>query len=202
MPCDELPDDLKTLWKEAEMDRSIYSPNQLRAEAEKMQAKRRKDNLILSAVFSSAVASYAFFLFYFHNTLTLVGSGLAVVAFGYLVVDVLVRRARALPDPGETDGLRFYRAELERKRNWHRGIPWRFMMLSLPLILVSLGLGQVFAKISPIIPPLIWGWTLFLLVLLWVLGPAKHRKLARKYQERVDRLDSTAKSDLGTGPTG
>jgi len=193
MPCDDLPDDLKILWKEAGMDRPVFAPDQLRAEAEKLQAKRRRDYLVLSAAFASALASYAFFVFYFHNTLTRVGSSLAVLVFGYLAIDTLVKRARVLPGLGETDGLRFYRSELERKRNWHRGIPRRLLMLSVPVILVSLGLAQFFAKVSPFIPPVIWSWSVFLLVLLGIWGPAKHRKLARKYQDRIDRLDSAVR---------
>jgi len=193
MPCDNLPDDLKILWKETGMERPMFSPDQLRAEAEKLQAKRRRDDLVLSGAFGSALASYVFFVFYFHNTLTRVGSSLAVLVFGYLAIDALVARARPLPDLAETDGFRFYRAELERKRNWHRGIAWRFLTLLVPVILVSLGLAQFFAKVSPFIPPVMWSWAVFLLVLLGIWAPAKHRKQARKYQDRIDRLDSAAR---------
>ena len=194
MPCDELPDDLKILWKETVMDRPIFSPHQLRAEAEKLQAKRRKGYLVLSVAFLSAVASYAFFIFYFHNTYTRLGSSLALLVFGYLVIDTLAKRARALPDLGEPDGLCFYRGELEGKRNWHRWLPWRFLMLPVPLILIALGLAQFFAKVSPFIPPVIWSWTVFLLAVLVIWGPAKHRRLAREYQDRIDALDSAVRS--------
>ena len=200
MPCDELPDDLKILWKEAGMDQPMFSTDQLRAEAKKLQAKQRRDYLVLSVVFSSAVPSYAFFIYFFHNTLTRLGSSLALVVFGYLVIDTLVKRARALPDPGETNGWRFYRAELDRKRNWHRGLPRRFLMLTVPLILVALGLAQFFAQVSPFIPPVIWSWAVFLLIVFAIWGPAKHRRLARKYQDRIDALDSAVSSTGQTGP--
>ena len=189
MPCDELPDDLKILWKKAGSDLPMFSPDQLRAEAERLQAKRRRDYLALSVAFSSAVPCYAFFILYFHNTLTRLGSGLSLLVFGYLAIDTLVKRARPVPDLGETDGLRFYRAELERKRNWHRGIPWRLLMLAPPIILVDLGLAQIFARLSPFAAPVLWSWGAFLLVVLAIWGPAKHRRLARKYQDRIDTLD-------------
>jgi hypothetical protein len=194
MPCSELPDDLKTLWKETGMDQPMSSTAQLQEEAEKLQARRRKGFLLLSAVFFSAVVSYAFFVFYFQNILTRLGSSLALVVFGYLVIDTLVRRARVLPDLGAIDGLRFYRAELKRKRDWHRGVPLRFLLILVPLILVSLGLAQIFAKVSPFIPPVILSWTVALLVVLGIWAPAKHRRLARKYQDQIDALDSSVKS--------
>jgi hypothetical protein len=40
MPCDELPDDLKIPWEEAGMHGQVFSPGQLRAEAEKLRADR------------------------------------------------------------------------------------------------------------------------------------------------------------------
>jgi len=195
MPCDELPDDLNILWKECEMDRPAFTPNQLRAEADRLRAKRRRNYLVLSVAFSSAVASYVFSFFYFHNTLTRVGSTLSVLVCAYLVVHLMVERARAVPSVGETDGVSFYRSELERRRDWHRGIPWRLLMLPVPLILVDLGLAQIFAKIWPFIAPVMWSWGVFLLVLLGIWAPVKNLKLARKYQDRIDALDSAVRSD-------
>ena len=93
MPCDELPDDLKIPWKEAGMDGQVFSPHQLRVEAEKMRAKMRRLYLVLSVGFSTVVASYAFIIFnfhLFHNTLMLIGSSFSLVGFGYLVIYALV----------------------------------------------------------------------------------------------------------------
>lgn len=70
-----------------------------------------------------------------------------------------------------------------------RAIPWRLLMIP---ILVAIGL----AEISRFIPPVIWCWALCLLVVLGIWAPAKHRRLARKYQDRIDALDS-ASSNAG-----
>jgi hypothetical protein len=203
MPCDELPDDLKIPWKEAGMHGQVFSPGQLRAEAEKLRASLRRVYLIVSVGFSTAVATYAFIIFnfhYFHNTLMLLGSSLALLAFGYLVIDTLAKRARALPDLGETDGLRFYRSELERKRDWHRGLPWRLRMVLVPLILVGFGAAQMLAKISTFLALVILSWAVFVLIVIGIWGPAKHRRVARKYQDRINALDSAVKSAGQTDP--
>jgi len=33
-----------------------------------------------------------------------------------------------------------------------------------------------------------WSWGLFLLVVLGIWGPAQHRRMERKYQDRIDTL--------------
>jgi len=207
MPCDELPDelpdDLKIAWKEAGMNGQVFSPNQLRAEAEKMRAKMRRRYLLLSVGFSTAVASYAFIIFnfhFFHNTLMLIGSSSSLVGFGYLVIYTLVKRARALPDPGETDALRSYRTELERKRDWIRGIGWRLPVMWVPIFLVDLGLTQLLLKTSPFFAGVNLSWGMFLLGLIGVWFPVKNHRMARKYQERIDALESAVKSAGRTDP--
>jgi hypothetical protein len=140
------------------------------------------------------VAFYALTFFYVHNSLTRIGSTLSVLVCGYWLVHVLAERARVATDLGETDGVRFYRAELERTRDWHRGLSWRFVLLALPLALCDLGFGQIFAKFSPILAPLMWLTAASLLAALAIWVPLKHLKLARKYQDRIDALEAAARS--------
>ena len=204
MPCEEWPDDLKIPWKEAGMNGQVFSPNQLRAEAEKMQAKLRRTYLIFSVGLSTAVASYAFIIFsfhYFQSTLMLLGSGLALVGFGYLVIETLVKRARALPELGETDGLRFYRTELERKRDWIRGIAWRLPLILVPVFLVDAGLTQLLLKSSAFLAGISLSWGVFLLGFIGVWFPLKNSKTARKYQQRIDALNSPVRSARQTDLT-
>ena len=203
MPCDELPDDLKIAWKEAGMNGQVFSPNQLRAEAEKMQAKMRRLYLGVSVGFSTAALSYAVIIFnyhFFHNTLMLIGSSLSLVGFGYLVIYALVKRARALPDLGETDGLHFYRTELERKRDWIRGIGWRLPIIGVPIFLVDLGLIQLLLKTSAFLAGVSLSWGVFVLGLCVAWVPVRNSRMARKYQEHIDALDSAAKSAGRTDP--
>ena len=203
MPCDELPDDMRIPWKEAGMNGQVFSPHQLRAEAEKMRAKARRFYLVLSVGFLIAVASYAIIIFnfhYFRNTLMLVGSSFSLAGFGYLAIYALVKRARTLPDLGETDGLRFYRTELERKRDWIRGIGWRLPVMWVPIFLVDVGLTQLLLKTSAFLAVVALSWGVFLLVFIGAWFPVKNYRMARKYQERIDALDSPMRSAGQTDP--
>ena len=203
MPCDELPDDLKIPWKEAGMNGQVFSPNQLRAEAEKMQARLRRTYLIASVVCATMAATYATIIFnfhVFHNTLMLIGSGLSLIGFGYLVIDALVRRSRVLPDLGETDGLRFYRTELERKRDWIRGIGWRLPVVWVPVFLVDVGLTQWLLKTSAFLAGANLSVGVLALMFIGAWVPLRNSRMARKYQERIDALDSAAKSAGRTDP--
>ncbi len=196
---DELPDDLKIPWKEAGMNGHVFSPHQLRAEAEKIQAKMRRLYLVVSFGFSSAVASYAliiltFHYFHYHNALMLIGSTLSLVGFGYLVVDALLKRSRVLTEVGETDGRRFYRAELERKRDLIRGIGWRVPMVCVAAFVVDLGVTQELLKISGFLAGVSFSFGVFVLGLGAAWVPVRNSRMARKYQERIDALDSAAKS--------
>lgn len=196
MACDDLPDDLKILWKEAGTDRLMFSPDQLRQETEKMQAKRRRGYIVMGIACSLVVACLAGSFFYFRNPLTRIGAILGILAYGYWVIYILRERARAVPDPADTDGVGFYRAELERMRDWHRGMrAWRMSILVPPFIVYDLGLALTFAKLAPWMVLFVWFDCPVFLGLLAIWAPIKHRRLARKYQDRIDTLDAALRSN-------
>ena len=190
MPCDELPDELKIAWNEVGSFAPVLSADQVRAEARKLEASRRKQYLLGILIAVSGLPGYLFLVFYFHSLLVRIGATLCLLAFGYLLVGAAARRTRGLPDPADTDGIGFYRAELERRRDWHRFIQLRILMLAPPILLVDLGLAREIARLSPLLPPILWLWGLFLLAVFGFWGPAKHRRAARKYQDRIDALNS------------
>jgi len=196
MACDDLPDDLKILWKEAGTDRPMFSPDQFRQETEKMQARRRKHDIVGGACMALFAACYAIVFFYIHNnTLTLMGSILSVFVCGSWLGSILVERARATPDPGESDSVRFYRAELERARDTHRGMVWRLVILVPPFVLWDIGFAQIFAKAAWFVAPIMWFDCALVLAVFAIIGPLKQLKLTREYQERIDILDGAMRSN-------
>jgi Ca2+/Na+ antiporter len=194
MACNDLPNDLKILWNETGKDGPMFSPEQLRNETQKMQAKRRKGYIVLGVAFSAMVASLAIAFFLFHNTLARIGSILGVVSCGYWVVYLAAERARTAPDPAETNGVRHYRAELERMRDWHRGIgSWRAPILIPPFFLFDLGAAQTFGKAAPWVWLFVWFDVTIFLGVVAIGAPIKHRRTARKYQERIDALENASR---------
>jgi len=192
MPCDELPDDLKILWKEVGANPSMFSPDQLRRETNRLQAKRRRGQIVLVACMLVLAASYGFSFFLFPNTLARLGGTLTVIVCGYWLVHTLMERARAAPDAGQTDCLSFYRAELEHARDNHRWMSWRFLLLLGPFILFDIGVAQIYAKFSPFIVWLMCFDCALLLGVLAVWAPVKHFRMARKYQDVINALHAAA----------
>ena len=193
MACDDLPDDLQNLWKEAGTDLPVFQPDQLREEMEKLLAKRRRSSLALIVALASVAAGYAAGFFLFRNGLARVGAVVAVAVCGYWIVHALVERARRAPDPGETGGVRFYRAELVHARDNHRWMMWRWLLLPLPFVLFDFGAAQEFANEVSWIVRLAWLDSVLLLAAFAVWAPLKQFRMVRRYQERIDRLDRAAR---------
>ncbi len=194
MACDELPDNLRTLWKEDEagMNPLMFPIDELRRETERLQARRRKGRVVLGVAMLAVAAGYALSLFLLHNALTRIGATLSVLVCGYWISHALIERARAAHKPLDTDGLRHYRAELERARDSYRWMSWRWMLLPGPFILFDAGIAQLYAKLSPIIVPFVCFDSALLLVALAIWAPLKNLKLARQYQDRINELDAAA----------
>jgi hypothetical protein len=192
MPCDELPDNLKTLWKEAGANPSLFTLDQLRSETNRLQAKRRRGHIVLAGALLLVLVGYGLSLFLFPNTLARVGATLSVIVCGYWLVHALVQRARTVPDPGDLDGLRFYRAELEHARDNCRWMSWRWLLLLGPFILFDIGVAQIYAKVWPLIVPFAGFDCGLLLAVFAIWAPVKNLRLARKYQDHINALDAAA----------
>jgi hypothetical protein len=140
-------------------------------------------------------ASYGLSFFLFPNTLARIGGALTVIGSGYRLVHALMERARTLPDSGDLDGLRFYRAELERTRDIHRWLSWRWLLLLGPFILFDIGVAQIYAKIWPLVVLFACFDCAVLLAVFAIWLPIKNLRLARRYQDIINSLDAAGGSD-------
>jgi len=192
MLCDEFPDNLKDLWKEVGANPSMFSTDQLRRETNRLQAKQQRGQIVLISCMLLFVAAYGLAFFLFRNTLARLGGALTVVVCGYWLVHALMVQARNAADPGETEGLCFYRAELEHARDNHRWMSWRFLLLLGPFILFDIGVAQIYAKVWPLIVWFVCLDCALLMGALAVWAPVKHFRLARKYQGCIAALDAAA----------
>jgi hypothetical protein len=143
---------------------------------------------------SSFVAYFALCFFLLHDTLTRIGSILGVFGFGYWLVRLVVGRGRTIPDLGETDAVRFYRAELERVRDSHRRMMWRWLILPPPFILFDLFFARIYEKRWPFIAWSLWFSCALLLAVFVIWVPLMYLRVARKYQSRIDALDAAVRS--------
>lgn len=187
MAGDYLPNDLNSLWKELSTTPLELSPDQLRQEAEKLRKGLSRRSIVGGGAAAIGIASWTLFFFVFPNWLQRIGSILTVAGAGFLVVQLRMRRASDLPDLGATGCIEYYRAELERQRDFYRGkwFWWRLtIFLPGPLIWI---VG--FAQAHPELATFIWLEGAAFLILTAVAVPLNLR-LARKYQRRIDALDA------------
>ena len=188
MRSDYLPDDLKALWKEMEMSPPVFSPDRLRKEADKLRKGLRRRSIIGGGAAWFSIAGFVAYFFFFPNALQRIGSVLTVLAAAYFLVQLRMRPPRALPDVGEIGGVQFYRTELERQRDFHRGSwLWSRALVLLPGPLIfCVGLAQAYPEIAVFV----WLELAAFLALL-VLAVPLNLRLARKYQRRIEILDAS-----------
>lgn len=190
MAGDYLPDDLKVLWKEQSVNPLQVSPHQLRKEVEKLRTGVRRRSIVGGGVATIVIVAWTLFFFVFPSWLQRLGSILTVAGTLYMVVQLRLRPARAMPDVGETDCIRFYRAELERQRDFHQGKWfWSRLLIFVPgPIIWIVGFARAYHKLAPFI----WLELAAFLVFAALAVPA-NLGLARKYQRRLDALDKSLK---------
>jgi hypothetical protein len=188
MAGDYLPNDLKILWKELNTNPRQISPEQLRKEAEKLRTEVRRRSVIGGGAALFVIAGFTLSFCLFQNALQRIGSLLTVAGAGYMVVQLRMRSMRPVADMGQTDCITFYRTELERQRDFHRGKWfWSRLLIFLPGPFIWF-VG--FAHASPKLAPFIWLEFAAFLILGAIAVPLNLR-LARKYQRRIDALDKS-----------
>ena len=187
MRSDYLPDDLKRLWKELASNPVRISPDDLRREARKLWAGVRLRNWFVVGVCCIIIAAYGVFFFASKTALERIGSVLSIAGAANVIVQFLKRPARTMPDFAAIECIRFYRAELQRQRDFHRGRgvgSWLLPLLPGPIIF-----NVAFALDRPMFAPLVKLQMACFLMAAAIVVPLNLR-LARKYQRRLDALDA------------
>lgn len=189
MSGDYLPSDLKAAWAELVERPSPISLEDLRKEAEKLQKGLGKRSLIGMAAGWTLVVAFSIVFFIFPSLLERMGSALIIAAVFYIFIQLRLRRPQ-IPDIGQTASIRFYRLELERQRDFHRG-SWfwsRLMILAPGPLIFPVG----FAKSHPDLANFIW-LEFAGTVILAVIAIPLNLRLARRYQRRIDALEASEK---------
>jgi hypothetical protein len=188
MRSDYLPDDLKTLWKDLATNPVPVSADDLRRESRKLRTGLGLRNWFASGVSFFVVVAYSVYFFVFKTALERIGSVLAVAGAINVIVQFLRRPARPMPDAAAIESIRFYRSELERQRDFHRGkgvFSWLLPILPGPIVW-AIG----FARARPVFVPFIKLEMAAFLLIAAIVVPLNLR-MARKYQRRIDALDAS-----------
>jgi len=158
-----------------------------RAKALRRETRRR--NLVGNVACGLAAGGFASFTFEYANWMQETGSVLTVVVSTYLMFQLAGVRSGRIP-AGDAARLEYYRAELVRQRDFHRGnMLWARLFTMIPGYLMFC-LGLVIAHPGSLRPvEMSEGCFLFLLVLAVPLN----LRLARKYQRQLEDLEAFRK---------
>jgi hypothetical protein len=191
MRSDYLANDLKQLWKELASNPVQLSPDDLRREAGKLRIGLLLRNWFAAVVCFLAIVAYAFFFVHSRTVLERVGAALSIVGAANVIVQFLKRPARSMPDSGATECIRFYRAELERQRDFHRGkglFSWLLIFLPGPIVF-----NVAFALDRPQFASIVALQMAAMVIAAAIVVPL-NLSMSRKYQRRIDALDTVSRS--------
>jgi hypothetical protein len=189
MRSDYLPDDLKKIWQELAANPVPVTADELRRESRKLRIGLSVRNWFVVVVCCFIVAAYGLFFFASKTALERIGSVLSIAGAANVIVQFLKRSARTMPDCGAIESIRFYRAELERHRDFHcgKGISsWLLPVLPGPILF-----NVAFALDRPAFAPIVAAQTAAFLMIAAIVVPLNLR-MARKYQRRIDAMDGVS----------
>ena len=182
--------DMRTLWRNQEMESYPFSLEEIRSQARRFQSQIRWRNLreYLAAVVGGVLFVY---LFWFRDD-TLVRIGVALTVAGALYVCYqLHKRGSVRKLPAELalkTCLEFHRTELVRQRDLLRDV-WRWYLLP-----VVPGFSLIVLADAVSFSSSLWAFALlFLVVVVWAVVfwsiAALNMREARRLQQEIDALD-------------
>jgi hypothetical protein len=178
-----------TLLKHSEVPTS--EPSAIVSQLQVLTKKVRRRTLAGYTFSLAVMVAFERFFFVFHNTLQRVGSALTVAGLLYWIYQVYYVRNRTLPsEPSPAVCTAFYRAELARQRDFHRGIWfWSRLLVMVPgYILFLIGFTMAYPRLARGLAMI---GVCFLLGC--VLAVPINLRLSRRYQRQMDELDALPK---------
>ncbi len=184
-------DEAKQAWQDQPLEATTMSVQEVRARIEKLSKLVRRRNIIGGFACTTVFLAFIYFSAGSVNRLERIGSILTAVGGAYVGLQILRRKmgAREIDSSrSQTEtSITFYRSELQRQRDFHRGIwLWSRLLIFVPGPVVFLiGLADAdphrvtFIAIEAAV---------FILLLAWSVP--KNLRLARNFQRELDALDS------------
>ena len=173
------------LWQQQAREEPIVPLDNIRAKAERLDAKTRRWRVINLGLFILLLIKGAFELWIQTETLERAGDLLMMAALVYVAYRYRKWRRAAPPVAlGRTNCLEFYRAELVRQRNLSKD-SWGFLLPFVP--------GMTLAMLDGVLAPrptsqkvvlVLLGVALFFGVAWW------NEHTARRLQNEIDALDA------------
>jgi hypothetical protein len=182
------PPDVKNIWQNQSAEGTTMSLEEIKKNMGQLQKTMRQRSVVRGLAVLFVAVLFAGLLFKAGNLIEGIGAALVVIGTGYVGYQLLLIRKKPASVIRENEplaGAVFYRTELERERDFHRGLwLWSRIVIVVPGVLVFL-IGRAIEhpeRIHPI--------RLAVSVVFLVLMVARNLRLARKYQREIDALDA------------
>ena len=192
MSDENLIPNLHSLWQEQPQDSFTMTPEQLHARWKRLNRELRIRNGTVWLVCLTEIGFFAWIFVILTQPFLRFTSALVILAMAFMTGQVaLEQRSRSASRQraeasGNLSSLDFFRAELERQRDFHRGVWfWSRMAVLMPALL-AWGMGAIVLLPWPDNIP---GWSVAAVaVLVTPLAIHLNRKRARTYQQQIDGL--------------
>jgi uncharacterized membrane protein YjjP (DUF1212 family) len=182
------PPDVKNIWQNQSVEGTAMSLEEIKKNFGQLQKKMRQRRVVRGLAVLFVAVLFAGLLFKAGNLMEGIGAALVVIGTGYVGYQLLLIRKKPASVLWENEPLAsamFYRIELERERDFHRGLwLWSRIVVVVPGALVFL-IGRIIEHPEGIHPIRLAASGVFLVLIV-----ARNLRLARKYQREIDALDA------------
>jgi len=184
MAADPGPEELRALWQADGAGALRMSPEELRIRVEKVAARARRRDLGAIAVSVLVSAGCLWSTTVLRDPLARLGAALIIAAAAFMTFQALSsRKGERMSGVGTAE---FYKAQLERQRDFHRGR--RFWSRALALVpgpaLLFAGFAREHPEVAGTIRLEAVAFGLMLIAAVFL-----NRSLARRYQAQLDELN-------------
>jgi hypothetical protein len=192
MTADAYPEDPRSLWQADGSGAGRPSTEELRARVQQLARITRRRNYGALIVCAIVLAVCVWWFLWIDDPIARIGSILTAAGIATIVFQVRANQrseqaaARRASRMGETASVEFYRADLERQRDFHRG-PWLWTRLLL-LVPGPQMFFVGFARAHPEVAATIRLEAIAAAMLLVAAVPV-NLWLANGYQRQIDQLN-------------
>jgi len=188
--------DVRDTWQNQNVEPFRMSPDEIRKKIGQFDKKIRKGNFIGFTGCFFGIACFSCFFFIYPNLIQRIGALLTVLGTGYLVYQLRLNQLQkreagiTAAKMGKEASVGFYRAELQRQRDFHCGI-WfwsRFVIFVPGPLVFCVGFELAYPALATYIR-----WEGAAILFFAALGIPLNLRLSRKYQKQIEELDALMK---------
>jgi hypothetical protein len=192
MTSDNSPNEFVHLWQAHSATSFQMSPDEIRGKMKRLNRKLLSRDLTIYMICIGETVWFLRCFFVIPDLIAKLGSLLVVIAMAYLAWQIAFDRRRRRTSreradaSGNINSLDFYRMELSRQRDFHRGV-WfwsRAAVLAPGIFVFSIGAIVTFPK-AAIGYVLTFGSIILFAIAIWI-----NRKMSANYQRQIDALES------------